>query len=305
MGNAGQTNYAASKGGVEALTRSLAREIGSRGDHRQRGRARLHRHRHDAPSCPKRCRQRAARARSRWAGSGLSETWPARYASWRRDAAGLHHRPGDPRERGTDWSRWRMDGGRGARSGRSSSSSSASRPRRSCREASFIDDLGADSLDIVELVMAIEEEFGLEIPDEDAERMQNIGDVISYVEERTAGRRLDAMAAPDLAHDRAAPRRDHRHGHGQPARATTSPTTWSALLKGVSGIAPLERFAVDDLPVKFGGADQGLRSRDACSRRRRRAARPVPAVRDGGGGRGDDDSGWTRCRRSAPSAPAC
>ena len=55
-------------------------------------------------------------------------------------------------------------------------------------EASFIDDLGADSLDIVELVMAIEEEFGLEIPDEDAERMQNIGDVISYVEERTAGR---------------------------------------------------------------------------------------------------------------------
>ena len=55
-------------------------------------------------------------------------------------------------------------------------------------EASFIDDLGADSLDIVELVMAIEEEFGLEIPDEDAERMQNIADVISYVEERTAGR---------------------------------------------------------------------------------------------------------------------
>ncbi|MBM4335714.1 MAG: acyl carrier protein [Deltaproteobacteria bacterium] len=55
-------------------------------------------------------------------------------------------------------------------------------------EASFIDDLGADSLDIVELVMAIEEEFGLEIPDEDAERMQNIGDAISYVEERTAER---------------------------------------------------------------------------------------------------------------------
>jgi acyl carrier protein len=53
-------------------------------------------------------------------------------------------------------------------------------------EASFIDDLGADSLDIVELVMAIEEEFGLEIPDEDAERMQNIGDVISYVQEKTS-----------------------------------------------------------------------------------------------------------------------
>ncbi len=51
-------------------------------------------------------------------------------------------------------------------------------------EASFIDDLGADSLDIVELVMAIEEEFGLEIPDDDAEKIQSIGDAISYVEER-------------------------------------------------------------------------------------------------------------------------
>ncbi len=49
-------------------------------------------------------------------------------------------------------------------------------------EASFIDDLGADSLDIVELVMAIEEEFGIDVPDEDAERMQNIGDVVTYVQ---------------------------------------------------------------------------------------------------------------------------
>ena len=54
-------------------------------------------------------------------------------------------------------------------------------------EASFIDDLGADSLDIVELVMAMEEEFDLEIPDEDAEKIQSIGDAISYVKERTAG----------------------------------------------------------------------------------------------------------------------
>ena len=53
-------------------------------------------------------------------------------------------------------------------------------------EASFIDDLGADSLDIVELVMAIEEEYSLEIPDEDAERMQTIQDAITYVEERTS-----------------------------------------------------------------------------------------------------------------------
>lgn len=51
-------------------------------------------------------------------------------------------------------------------------------------EATFIDDLGADSLDIVELVMAIEEEYGLEIPDEDAEKIQTVQDATSYVEER-------------------------------------------------------------------------------------------------------------------------
>ena len=54
-------------------------------------------------------------------------------------------------------------------------------------EASFIDDLGADSLDIVELVMAMEEAFDLEIPDEDAERIQTIGDAMTYVKERTQG----------------------------------------------------------------------------------------------------------------------
>ncbi len=51
-------------------------------------------------------------------------------------------------------------------------------------EAKFIEDLGADSLDTVELVMALEEEFGQEIPDEEAEKLQSVGDVIKYVEER-------------------------------------------------------------------------------------------------------------------------
>ena len=50
-------------------------------------------------------------------------------------------------------------------------------------EASFTDDLGADSLDIVELVMAFEEEFELEIPDEDAEKISRVQDAISYIEE--------------------------------------------------------------------------------------------------------------------------
>ena len=57
-------------------------------------------------------------------------------------------------------------------------------------EASFIDDLGADSLDIVELVMAMEEAFDIEIPDDDAEKMQTIGDAMSYVKERTRQREL-------------------------------------------------------------------------------------------------------------------
>ncbi|MBL9128406.1 MAG: acyl carrier protein [Verrucomicrobiales bacterium] len=51
-------------------------------------------------------------------------------------------------------------------------------------EAKFIEDLGADSLDTVELVMALEEEFGQEIPDEEAEKLQSVADVIKYVEER-------------------------------------------------------------------------------------------------------------------------
>ena len=52
-------------------------------------------------------------------------------------------------------------------------------------QASFIDDLGADSLDTVELVMAFEEEFGIDIPDEDAEKMSSVGDAIKYLEENS------------------------------------------------------------------------------------------------------------------------
>jgi acyl carrier protein len=51
-------------------------------------------------------------------------------------------------------------------------------------EASFIEDLGADSLDTVELVMAFEEEFGAEIPDEDAEKLKTVGDVVKYLTEK-------------------------------------------------------------------------------------------------------------------------
>jgi len=49
--------------------------------------------------------------------------------------------------------------------------------------AKFIEDLGADSLDIVELVMALEEEFGLEIPDEDADKLKTVGDAMNYLQQ--------------------------------------------------------------------------------------------------------------------------
>ncbi len=52
-------------------------------------------------------------------------------------------------------------------------------------ESSFIDDLGADSLDIVELIMALEEEFDIEIPDADAEKVVTVGDVVDYIKDNT------------------------------------------------------------------------------------------------------------------------
>jgi acyl carrier protein len=51
-------------------------------------------------------------------------------------------------------------------------------------QAKFIEDLGADSLDTVELVMAFEEEFNVEVPDEEAEKLQTVGDVVKYIEDK-------------------------------------------------------------------------------------------------------------------------
>ncbi|GAA7573122.1 hypothetical protein MMM141_12700 [Helicobacter pylori] len=52
-------------------------------------------------------------------------------------------------------------------------------------EAEFVKDLGVDSLDVVELIMALEEKFGIEIPDEQAEKIVNVGDVVKYIEDNT------------------------------------------------------------------------------------------------------------------------
>jgi acyl carrier protein len=59
-------------------------------------------------------------------------------------------------------------------------------PEKVTNDASFVEDLGADSLDTVELVMAFEEEFGIDIPDEDAEQMRTVGDAITYLRENSA-----------------------------------------------------------------------------------------------------------------------
>lgn len=58
-------------------------------------------------------------------------------------------------------------------------------PKEVTMDASFIDNLGADSLDIVELVMAFEEEFNIEIPDDEAESISTVGDVVNYISSKT------------------------------------------------------------------------------------------------------------------------
>lgn len=60
-------------------------------------------------------------------------------------------------------------------------------PNEVTPEASFIEDLGADSLDVVELIMRLEEEFDIEIPDDDAEKIATVQDAVDYVDEKTKG----------------------------------------------------------------------------------------------------------------------
>ena len=62
------------------------------------------------------------------------------------------------------------------------------KPEEVTDQAKFVDDLGADSLDTVELVMALEEEYGIEIPDEDAEKLTTVGEAIKYIDEKIASK---------------------------------------------------------------------------------------------------------------------
>src|SRR4051812_17191535 len=91
-------------------------------------------------------------------------------------------------------------------------------------EASFTDDLGADSLDIVELVMAFEEEFGIEIPDEEAEKISNVKEAVDYIQNNVGDQNCPpspasptAASNPYLEIQRTPSRRRHRGGTGVPA----------------------------------------------------------------------------------------
>lgn len=64
-------------------------------------------------------------------------------------------------------------------------------PVQVTEDAAFVDDLGADSLDTVELVMALEEKFGLEIPDEEAEKITNVKQAVQYIQEKTQGQKSE------------------------------------------------------------------------------------------------------------------
>ena len=86
-------------------------------------------------------------------------------------------------------------------------------------EASFVDDLGADSLDTVELVMAFEEAFGIEIPDEDAEKIQKVKDAIAYIESHAEA---GLIGLPRVSVNPAPPPRRPRAGGVSSSRASGS-----------------------------------------------------------------------------------
>ena len=177
MGNPGQANYTASKAGLIALTKTTAKELGSRN-----------------------IRVNAVAPGGTGQGSHAQDgpAGPAGRAGGRRQGRGL------PGQRGRRLREW-PDLGRVRRHGvvilkeeqqRRNTMALADKVKdiiveqlgvnkdQVVPEASFIEDQGADSLDTVELVMAFEEEFGAEIPDEDAEKLTTVGAVINYLKEK-------------------------------------------------------------------------------------------------------------------------
>ena len=134
-------------------------------------------------------------------------------------------------------------------------------PEQVVPEASFIDDLGADPLDTVELVMAFEDAFSLEIPDEDAEKLQRVGDAIEYLKKKLAEK-----AMPDRC--RGSTRRGARHraertamnrrvavtGCGVLSPVGNDQTSfWSSLTDGTGRHRPITRFAPESFDTRIAG----------------------------------------------------
>ena len=142
-------------------------------------------------------------------------------------------------------------------------------------ESSFVDDLGADSLDTVELVMALEEEFETEIPDEEAEKITTVQQAIDYINAHS--RRPERPAASVL---RVQPRksrvpppsRRHRAGHRQPGREHRRRSLGRTSSPGRPGITRITRFDASRLPQPDRRRGEGLRRRARISPARKRAA---------------------------------
>ena len=171
------------------------------------------------------------------------------------------------------------------------------------KETSFVNDLGADSLDTVELVMEFEEEFDITIPDEEAEKIQTVGQAIDYIEQHGArqvsglglrvnrggeSRRERCSSTNDgvltISRTMAHPRRVVITGMGVVTSLGDSlDRFWSALCAGQSGVGPLTLFDTTEFKVHFGGQVRDWDPVGPVRRQGSAAPRSLCAVRAGGG----------------------
>ena len=278
IGNAGQANYAAAKAGVVGMTQvARARDRQPR-HHRQLRGAGLHRHRHDARAAG-RSRRRRCSARSRSAGSARRRTLRTRSrSSHRQPPATSPARPctstaacmmSCERYAARGWARRdALESRYFAENSRRSHEQHRARVKKIIaeqlgvneaeikNESSFVDDLGADSLDTVELVMALEEEFETEIPDEEAEKITTVQQAIDYVKAHSEGR-----LKPQAPHSDAPQRRRNRARASSARVGNPFAEGWRTLARGRSGIARITRFDAARLRVPDRRRGEGLRRR--------------------------------------------